>query len=122
MLSRFTLIMLSVALTMLMAAILGSALLGSVVSPRLIAIAIRVEYFLNEYAWALRLWRYTLYAGVFLYWPTLGKKVRARDPRDWTDKDVRDWNGYRYRLMVILIAFDLAIIDQWFYRLIGVSS
>ena len=69
-------------------------------------------YFLERYTWALTLWRGCLYAAIFVFWPLIGRWVRRREGRSWTEQDSADWNGYRYRLMVILVSMDVLFIHD----------
>lgn len=76
-------------------------------------IAFTLDRFLDDYAWAFRIWRYSLIALLFFNWQRIGRWVKRRDALDWTVQDVLDWNHYRYRLVVILILIDVVMVEQW---------
>jgi len=80
---------------------------------RSLAVAITLDRWLEDYVWAFRIWRYSLYALLYFYWPRIGRWVKQRDSLAWNDQDSVDWNHYRYRLMIILVGIDVVLVERW---------
>lgn len=107
--------LISVFLICLISIVIASSIGGYFI--RHFQVASTLQNSLKAHYWQLALWRYTVFALIIWYWPTLIQWLG--NTRQWSLEIIHYFSGQRVRLILFFILFELLIVHNTFGYLIS---